>query len=466
MQEQAKHVGMRDPSEQCYPSNLPLTNRRSERGQTILLVAISMMALLAMAALAVDVTTLYIARGEAEKAAAAGALAGAKTFVTSGFTSGGLGTPSSATAQSLVCNNSTGFADLQAKTAAVQNLIAGKAPASVTTTCSFPNPQNPRISVSVRGTGLPTFFGRIWGAFSGQVTAVSSAEAYNPSGQSSPVEVASVKPWLVANCDYGNQVPALLNPNCPVAVSGGLNINADYFVDPGSGYGIANNGSFIGQPIKLHQVLPTVLPGIPMPSLLESYFALDIPIDAASASCPATSSVNCGGLDPASPGYPETIACANSKPIRCGDQVKIAAGGGILLSGNAVDAPKCLIHSSDNGLNKGQDIFSGGVIGDPITIEGGSNNPDVALQGKINISRSDSVVTVPLWDGNGPLLGPGATVKVVGFMQLGIREVQPGLAGLTTEIDGTILNVSGCGTASGATVSGAKISPIPVRLVQ
>ena len=132
-----------------------------------------------------------------------------------------------------------------------------------------------------------------------------------------------MKPWLVANCDDGNQVPALLNPNCPVAVSGGLNINADYFVDPGSGYGIANNGSFIGQPIKLHQVLPTVSPGIPMPSLLESYFALDIPIDAASASCPATSSVNCGGLDPTSPGYPETIACANSKPIKCGDQVKI-----------------------------------------------------------------------------------------------------------------------------------------------
>jgi hypothetical protein len=450
--------------ERAHPLNLHLTRRKSERGQTILLVAISMMALLAMAALAVDVTTLYIARGEAEKAATAGALAGARTFVTSGFTSGGLGVPSSASAQSLVCNNSTGFADLQAKTAATQNLIAGKVPASVVTTCSFPTPQNPRITVSVRGTGLPTFFSRIWGAFNGQVTAVSSAEAYNPSGQAVPIEVASVKPWLVANCDYGNHVPALLNPNCPISVPGGL--NADYFVNPASDYAIANNGSFIGHPLKLQQVLPTLLPGIPMPSLLESYFALDIPIDAASASCPALSSVSCGGLDPASPGYPETIACANSKPIKCGDQVKIAAGGGILLSSNAVDAPRCLIHSSDNGPNKGQDIFPPAAPGDPIAIEGGSNNPDVVLQGKTNISRSDSVVTVPLWDGNGPLLGPGATVKVVGFLQLGIREVQPGLAGLTSEIDGVILNVSGCGTASGTPVSGAKISPIPVRLVQ
>jgi hypothetical protein len=459
-----KDVGARALMQRGYPFALPRTNRKSERGQTIVLVAISMLALLAMAALAVDVTTLYIARSEAEKAAAAGALAGARTFVTSGFTSGGLGPPNSASAQSLVCNNSTGFADLQAKTAATQNLIAGKAPASVITACSFPTPQNPRISVTVQGSDLPTFFSRIWGAFDGQVTAASSAEAYNPSGQTVPIQVASVKPWLVANCDYGNHAPGLLNPKCPLSIPGGL--NADYFVDPANDYAVANNGSFIGQHLRLQQVLPTLVPGLPMPSLLDSYFALDIPIDVASASCPALSGVSCGGLNPASPGYPETIACANATPISCGDQVKIAAGGGILLSSSAVDAPKCLIHSSGDGLNKGQDIFTPPVFGDPILIEGGSNNPDVSLQGKPSISRSDSVVTVPLWDGNGLLLGPGATVRVVGFLQLGIEEVRPGLFGLTSEIDGLILNASGCGTASGTPVSGAKISPIPVRLVQ
>ena len=37
-----------------------------------------------MAALAIDVTTLYVARGEMQRAADAAALAGAKAFVDSG----------------------------------------------------------------------------------------------------------------------------------------------------------------------------------------------------------------------------------------------------------------------------------------------------------------------------------------------------------------------------------------------
>ena len=57
-----------------------LTNRRrqGERGQTIVLVAVSLVTLLAMAALAVDVVTLYVARSEMQRAADAAALAAAK----------------------------------------------------------------------------------------------------------------------------------------------------------------------------------------------------------------------------------------------------------------------------------------------------------------------------------------------------------------------------------------------------
>ncbi len=175
-------------------------SRRAERGQTILLVAVSMIALLAMAALAIDVTTLYIARSEAEKAADAGALAGAKAFVSTGFTSGGLGVP--AASEALACNGGTGFADVQARVAASQNQIAGGPPTTVTTTCAFPSPQNPQITVTVNRTNLPTFFSRIWGAAGSQVTVSSKAEAYNPSGLAAPISVASVKPWLVPNCDH------------------------------------------------------------------------------------------------------------------------------------------------------------------------------------------------------------------------------------------------------------------------
>ena len=61
--------------------------RPGERGQTILLVAVSLVSLLAMAALSIDVVTLYTAHGEMQRAADAAALAGAKAFVDSGVTS-------------------------------------------------------------------------------------------------------------------------------------------------------------------------------------------------------------------------------------------------------------------------------------------------------------------------------------------------------------------------------------------
>src|ERR1041385_1639825 len=57
-----------------------------ERGQTIALVAVGMVSLLAMAALAIDLTTMYVARGEIQRAADTAALAGAKAFVDSGVT--------------------------------------------------------------------------------------------------------------------------------------------------------------------------------------------------------------------------------------------------------------------------------------------------------------------------------------------------------------------------------------------
>src|SRR5689334_21302785 len=60
--------------------------RNNERGQTIILVAVSLVSLFAIAALAIDVAALYSARGEAQRTADAVALAGAKAFVDSGYT--------------------------------------------------------------------------------------------------------------------------------------------------------------------------------------------------------------------------------------------------------------------------------------------------------------------------------------------------------------------------------------------
>jgi uncharacterized membrane protein len=59
-----------------------------------------MVGLLGMVALAIDVVTLYVARSEMQRAADAAALAGAKAFVESGYTSD----PTNITRQALAQN--------------------------------------------------------------------------------------------------------------------------------------------------------------------------------------------------------------------------------------------------------------------------------------------------------------------------------------------------------------------------
>src|SRR6266536_3478894 len=61
-------------------------SRRGERGVTMVLVAIAMVSIIAMAALSIDVVTLYLAREEAQRAADAGALAAARFLSISGVT--------------------------------------------------------------------------------------------------------------------------------------------------------------------------------------------------------------------------------------------------------------------------------------------------------------------------------------------------------------------------------------------
>src|SRR5258708_10510827 len=70
----------------------PLIHRRGaphrtrERGVTIALVALAMVGIIAMAALSIDVGTLYQASAEAQRSADAAALAGAKVLSFSGLT--------------------------------------------------------------------------------------------------------------------------------------------------------------------------------------------------------------------------------------------------------------------------------------------------------------------------------------------------------------------------------------------
>lgn len=438
--------------------------RHRERGQSLLLLAVCVPALLAVAALSIDLVTLYVARGQAQAIADAAALAGARVFVNSGFTSGQLGSPASASAQGLVCTGGTagtGMLDQQVQSVAGQNKIFGTPPTHVATACDFSVPLDPRVTVTVSRLGLPTFFSRIWGQGAGHVTAVAKAEAFNPSGSSINISVPNIKPWLVANCNpfvNGGSLLGLCPSNPP-------------FLDPSNNYAIVNPGSFLGQELVLR-------PGpLTTTSLLGTYYSFAVPITAAAASCPSPSAQSCGSLDAANPGFFETVACSNSYRIRCGPTPTPGLLGNILglnlLQPDSVAPAMCLIHSAGGGLGQGQDVFASSSLGSPYVVSGGDSNPDPALRGAISISRTDSVVTVPLWDGN-PLC-PGAlcqSFNIVGFMQLGITEVDPPVLGLPvptlSAIRGRILNIAGCGAAAtgAAPVVGVGDSPIPVRLVQ
>ena len=96
------------------------------------------------------------------------------------------------------------------------------------------------------------------------------------------------------------------------------------------------------------------------------------------------------------------------------------------------------------------------------------------MQGVTNISRSDSIVTIPIYHRvGGPNLCPGGctqTATIVGFLQLGITQNVPNAnppgAAANGKIEGVIMNVAGCNTGAGnPVVSGGGVSPIPVRLI-
>jgi len=432
--------------------------RRRERGVTILITTVAMVVMLAMAALAIDVVTLYVASSEAQKNADAAALAGAKAFVSSGFTSWQLGDPATGAAQTQVCNGSTGLADYQAQAAAQKNSIAGSAPTTVTTSCTFPV-GNPQITVAVTRTGLPTFFARIWGAGASSVSATSKAEAYNPSGSTTvPIQVHSVKPWLIPNC-----VPSS-PPPC---------VAANTIVDPTANHALHNTALYIGQFSVFTQARnPVAAP---------EYYALDLVPQA--TDCPSSSAAPAGSCNQlGSTAYHDNIACANpALTLSCGDTVTIDPNTNTpAVRIKTREGTQCLIHTADKGnypptsctLDTDPDCF---VAGPPVTINGGQSNPNPLMRAPVtNISRSDSIVTVPIFDYQTAAANPCpggvcGTAVVTGFLQLGIQSIglPPG-GGAAGKIGAVILNASGCDPAAAGNpaVAGGGVAPVPVRLTR
>src|SRR2546427_3298438 len=198
-----------------------------ERGQTIALVALTIVSLVGVVALVNDVVTLYVAKGEVQRAADAAALVAAKAFVDSGVTSD----PANTSLQTLAENMAT--AGINA--ILPQNKVAGSAPVLVGTptfcfNCpAYPYPGNPQVTVTLQRTGLPIFFARIWRSAAATVTASAKAEAYNPAnsqtatGNFIPITLKDIKPMLIANKHPNNGGNPFIDTTTGVQVTGETN---------------------------------------------------------------------------------------------------------------------------------------------------------------------------------------------------------------------------------------------------
>jgi len=420
---------------------------------TLVMVAFALVVLLGVAALAIDLAFFYVGRSEAQRAADAAALAGAKQFVDSGFTSGVI---PQATVQPLATQAAEG--------AGGQNFVGGQPVVILDSdvTFDFSIANDPRITVTAardtaHGNPMPTFFAKALGVKSVNVSAKATAEAYNPGpGTGPPVGTKCLKPWLLPNCDPDPTHINPANPNCPGGPSAKFvdPVNCAGSKIPGICYpGAIQDGGVVGQLMRIKPGSPSQASG---PS---KYYEVYLPPGKDPPICPACAGGGGGGGGlPSATTYRQNIECCNTNPIPCGSQtIQPIVGNKVGPTKQGVD---CLIHQP------GQDVLDTSVK--PFKITGGPGHPNPALRGQVTTS-SDSIVTIPLYDGS--VLCPGMacqpTVNIVGFLEVFIKdETNP-----QGTVEAYILNVSGCGAggSSGGSSNNPPItgfSPVPIRLVR
>ncbi len=435
--------------------------RSSERGVSILIVSVAMIFVLGMAGLGVDLASLYVGRSQAQRAADAAALAGAQALVTQGCTSDTGSTISTA------CQ---AIARQRAEAVGSNNTVAGVNPTINDSDVTFPSisTNDPQIQVVVaRDTAhsnpMPTFFVKIFGITSANVSATAKAEAFNPSGSSANVGAQCLKPWLLPNCDQARATSSG-NPNC----SAGGSSYYDYFINPTTGDiqnpGIAPTG------VQGEQII--IKPGDPSGGVAapSKFWPVFLPAGSVATDCPSCASGSGGGGTASGALYRQNIECCNHNTIVCGTNTIQPITGNMV--GPTEQGVNCLIHQSGTKSNPtGMDTF------DPTswTITAGSGNP-YGLTGPI--TTSDSIVTIPVYDGSD--LCPGnscpssVTVTIIGFIQLFVEYEDGSNNG---NVYAYVMNVSSCangvgsgsggGTGgTGGTISTGGSSPIPVRLIQ
>jgi len=373
----------------------------------------------------------------------------------------------------------------QAEAVGNQNLIAGVSPGIKDSDITFPSTSvnDPQVQViaardSAHSNPMPTFFVKIFGVTTANVSAKAVAEAYVSNGTGPQVGARCVKPWLVPNCDPG-YTSGTANPLCSSGVGGFVNVQSGGLSSTLSRGAVQAPTGPIGEAYTLKPGSPggAAAPG--------QYYAAYIPDTSQFATeCPACASQSPGGGGSGSAAvYRTNIECCNNNPIVCGsNNITLASTAGNMV-GPTRQGVDCLIHQSGSsfsgGSNCGQDRM--GDISNPcsgpppavmtdLSITAGPNNPYVSVGTYIPSQQSDSVVALPIWDGTPLQSGQNPSVNIVGFLQLFIQsEGSP-----QGTVYGTVLNVTSCGDGgSGSGSNNGTTGPIvasggssvPVRLI-
>ncbi|PYX46255.1 MAG: hypothetical protein DMG79_16940 [Acidobacteria bacterium] len=495
---------MKPPAIRKAPTVCP--SRPDERGVTMVLVALAMVAIISMAALSIDVITLYLAREEAQRSADAAALAAARVISVSGMT----GDPDNAATRTAICGGVGSPATLAAIAVGTQSSVGGSVASSTSVTYSVGATKltdcsglpaafgvNPVVNVLVTRNSLPTFFSRIWGNTGNSVSANATAEAFNPSNSGSvaatiiPVQPSCVKPWIVPNQDplnpdhpgnSGNYCNMKGKSCAPLVVladgsiqNKGITLNGNNFKSTGvigETFWLVPDCAYSGSNCTL---LSTPSPGQPLanfsgttPPLFPSLQYVPGQTIYTPTAVPSCASVGSGG----SPDYEPSIGgCDQSTLYQCGVQNTPGNAPMVDLSENpradTTNGVKCLINEGDPTASQpdGQDTFDNYAAPStyPFQVLTGSSSP-LGLASGSPITSSNSIVSLPIYDEKLTTLGTGTTsVTIVGFLQVFINAVDQ-----NGDISVTILNVSGCGNGSGGTVGPSPVtgtSPVPIRLI-
>jgi Putative Flp pilus-assembly TadE/G-like len=435
--------------------------RYSERGLTMILVAVAMVAIIAMAALSIDVVTLYLAKEEAQRSADAGALAAARVISISGVT-GTAGPDNDSGSWQKICgpdDGTNGLATRVAKAVAGGNAV-GRISPTVSVTYSSGSGSgvadctavvgddqlgvNPLVTVQVTRNSLPTFFSRIWSRAANTVSATATAEVFNPSnsgafapgGDAVPVTPLCVKPWIIPNKDPVNG-GRFINASTGAIQSVGIRVN-------GAGTGIVGESFLLTDNCTGSDCSPGEMLNSPPNAgrYVPAY------VTAAANAVPACANES---------NYQKAIGgCDVSTVYACGTingshaDLSINPGG---ASGDTSEAAQCLIRQT-----AGQDTLD--VTAFPYRIRAGSGNPVINSGGQV-ISASNSIVTVPIYDDSAvTLTGSQPQVTILGFLQVFIDSVNS-----NGNLNVHVLNIAGCGNDVSTTLSAPGTSPVPIRLI-